>query len=172
MEIEQIPARIDSLELAKIKNQFALRDRINADSYESNQLTRRNPRVSSVRTSQPEPLSSATLRGLSYPLEVDGAGGLKLSSSYDRIGQQILEVLQTRVGERVFRPFFGLPEVLFETVDEYSLARTIQTQLEASLTFVPELSVNVSIDEEGRVQVRVFYSVEGLGTQIINYSFT
>ena len=159
-------------DLKNIKNQFALRDRINADRYETNQLERRNPRILFDAPTSSVSFADSTLKGLSYPLEVDGAGGLKLSSNYDRIGEQILEVLQTRIGERVYRPFFGLPELLFETIDEYTLSQTIKSQLEGSLAIVPDLKVEVSLLEDGRAFIVVFYSVEGSEQQMVKYSFT
>lgn len=169
--MEEIVSRIDSVELARIKNQFALRERINSSNYESNQLERRNPEILFNSTKTNLTLSDSTLRGLSYPVELDGSGGLKLSSNYDRIGEQILEVLQTRIGERVYRPFFGIPELLFETINEYTLAQTIRAQIEASLPIVPNLGVRVTLNEDGSGVILVSYSVEGLEAQMVRYSF-
>lgn len=168
----QITSRIDSAELAAIKNQFALRDRINADRYELNQAERRNPTVFFGDSSNPRDLTQSTLRGLKYPLEVDENGGLKLSSGYDRLGEQILEVLETRLGERVYRPFFGIPEVIFETIDEYTLAQTIRSQLVAFLPTIPNLEVKVTLSEDGGAQIIVFYSVEGSEGAMVRYSFS
>lgn len=169
---EQIPARIDTEELINIKNQFALRDRINADRYELAQAERKAPSLVFDSSASQASLSDATIRGLKYPLELDGAGGLKLSSNYDRIGEQILEVLQTRIGERVYRPFFGVPEMLFETIDEYTLAQTIKSQLLASIPLVPNLDVRVSLSEDGGANIAVFYSVEGSEPRLVKYAFS
>ena len=169
--MEEIVARIDSAELANIKNQFALRERVNSDRYESNQLERKNPEILFNSTKTNLNLSDSTLRGLSYPLKLNGSGGLELSSNYDRIGEQILEVLQTRIGERVYRPFFGIPELLFETINEYTLAQTIRAQIEASLPIVPQLGVQVALEEDGRAIIYISYSVEGSEAQMIRYSF-
>jgi len=170
--MEEIVSRIDSQQLSQIKNQFALRERINSERYELRQAERKSPGVlfDSPRTTLT--FSDATLQGPSYPLELDGKGGLKLSSNYDRLGEQILEVLQTRIGERLYRPFFGIPELLFETIDEYTLSQTIRSQLEASLPITPNLSVAVELFEDGRVAIMVGYSVEGSESQIVKYSFT
>jgi phage baseplate assembly protein W len=170
--LPEITSRIDSAELTSIKNQFALRDRINADRYETTQLERRNPTILFDSTSRPSDLTQATLQGLKYPLELDGNGGLKLSSGYDRIGEQILEVLETRLGERVYRPFFGIPELLFETIDEYSLAQSIRSQLIAFLPSVPNIEVKVTLSEDGGAQIVVFYSVEGSESAMVRYSFS
>lgn len=170
MDLPQIKPRIDTLELQRIKNQLALRDRINADNYEDNQLARRNPPVIFSEQSNPS-LSDNALRGLMYPLKLDGKGGLSLSSNYDRVGQQILEVLQTRIGERVYRPFFGIPELLFETIDEYTLAQTIKSQIASAVPPGVELEVKVSLSEDGSASIIVFYSVEGSEPSLVKYAF-
>lgn len=172
-EIIPLRSRVDSAELNRIKSKFASASRANAEFYESRQLERTNPRVIFTQPGSAEEaqLGENTLLGLSYPLELDGAGGLKLSSNYDRVAEQILEVLETRIGERVYRPFFGLPEILFETIDENTLAQSIKAQLEASLSVVPELSVQVRIDEQGSSDLYIWYSVGGLAPQLIKYTF-
>ena len=170
MDFPKITARVDTLELQNIKNQLAIRERINSDNYEANQLERRNPVVIFSEQSSPS-LAESALRGLTYPLELNGRGGLNLSSNYDRVGQQILEVLQTRIGERVYRPFFGIPELLFETIDEYSLAQTINSQIGSVLPSGVELQVKVSLSEDGSAQIVVFYSVEGSEPSMIKYAF-
>lgn len=169
-DLPKITARIDTPELQRIKNQLALRDRINADRYEQTQLERKNPSIIFSNQSSPS-LSDATLRGLTYPIELNGKGGLKLSSNYERIGEQILEVLQTRIGERVYRPFFGIPELLFETIDEYSLAQTIKSQVSSSIPPGVELEVKVSLSEDGGANIVVFYSVEGSEPSLVRYAF-
>ena len=170
IDLPQITSRVDTSDLQNIKNQLALRDRINADRYENNQLERRNP---SVIFSEQSGLSLAdtALRGLKYPLELNGKGGLKLSSNSDRVGEQILEVLQTRIGERVYRPFFGIPELLFETIDESTLAQTIRSQIGSVVPSGVELEVKVSLSEDGGAQIVVFYSVEGSQPSLIKYAF-
>lgn len=171
-QFSQITSRIDTEQLSKIKNQFALRDRINADRYELTQTERRNPQILFDENIAPGAITQGTMRGLKYPLELDGAGGLKLSSNYARIGEQIREVLETRIGERVFRPFFGLPEIMFETIDEYTLAQSIKSQLLSALPVVPELDVRVSLREDGGANIVVVYSVEGSEQALIRYSFS
>jgi len=103
---------------------------------------------------------------------LDGKGGLKLSSNYDRIGEQILELLETRIGERVYRPFLGTPELLFESIDEYALAQTLRSQLRAFLPTVTELEAKVTLREDGSANIIVFYSVEGSETAMVKYSYS
>jgi len=170
--MDEITSRIDSVELSQIKNQFSLRERINSENFEANQFGRRNPAIlfNSPKTSLN--LSNSVLRGLAYPLRLDGKGGLEVSANYDRIGEQIIEVLETRIGERAYRPFFGLPETIFETINEYALAQTIRSQIEASLPIIPQLGVRVILEEDGKALILISYSVEGLEAQMIRYSFS
>ena len=168
----QIISRIDSEELSRIKNQFALKDRINSERYELTQTERTNPQVFFDSASTPQTITQNTLQGLKYPLELDGKGGLKLSSNYARIGEQILEVLQTRIGERISRPFFGLPEMMFETIDEYALAQSIKSQLLSSIPVLLELDVRASLREDGSANIVVRYSVEGSEQALVRYSFS
>lgn len=171
-EFPQIAARIDNADLVNIKNQLSLRDRANADRYELSQTERKNPQILFDDSTKPSAVSQATLQGLKYPLELDGNGGLKLSSNYDRIGEQILEILQTRIGERVYRPFFGIPDLLFESIDEYVLAQSLKSQLKSLLPVVQNLEVSVSLREDGSANVIVFYSVEGSEQAMVRYSFS
>jgi phage baseplate assembly protein W len=112
------------------------------------------------------------MQGLKYPLELDGDGGLKLSANYTRIGEQILEMLDTRIGERVYRPFFGIPELLFETIDEYALAQSLKSQLLGFLPVITELDVKVALLESGGANIVVFYSVAGGESAMVKYSFS
>lgn len=173
-QFEQIAARIDSTELAKIKNQFALREIVNADRYELIQEERKNPPLSDIFTSSSpaSQITQTTMQGLKYPLELDGRGGLKLSANYDRIGEQIRELLDTRIGERVYRPFFGISELLFETIDESALAQSIRAKLLGFLPVLTELDVNVSLSESGDAQLLIFYSVKDSKPAMVRYSFS
>ena len=171
-QFPQITSRIDTTELKDIKNQFALRDRVNSDRYELTQTERRNPQILFNSETVPNAITQSTMRGLKYPLELDGNGGLKLSANYDRIGEQILEILDTRIGERVYRPFFGIQEMMFETIDEYTLAQSIKAQLLSSLPVVQELEVRASLREDGSAYIVVVYSVEGSEQAMVRYSFS
>lgn len=171
-EFPQLPSRIDNEELQLIKNEFALRDRTNAEFYENNQLDKRNPKLIFNELTNNAKLSRSTLSGLTYPLALNGRGGISVSYGYDRIRQQILEILDTRLGERVYRPFFGTPELIFETINEDVLAQSLKKQIEESIKFDLELEVIVKITEDGRATIFVAYSDEGTVPQMVKYSFS
>lgn len=171
-EFPPIPSRIDTEELQLIKNEFALRDRINAEFYENDQRERQNPRLIFNELTSNANLSKSTLSGLTYPLRLDGKGGISLSYGYDRIQQQILEILDTRLGERIYRPFFGTPELIFETINEDVLAQSLKKQIESAIKFDLELEVVVKISEDGKATIFVSYSDEGTTPQMVKYSFS
>jgi hypothetical protein len=167
------PNRIDTAELSRIKNNFKLRDRSNADRYEEIKRERSNPQVLFDRLATPESLERNTLRGLSYPLELDGNGGLKVTYGIERIGQAIQEVFETRIGERIGSPFMGIRELLFETISEDVEAQSIKRQLLAAIPYLRDenLSVSLSLGEDGTCYIVAKYAVEGLSDVLVRYNF-
>lgn len=101
--------------------------------------------------------------GISYPFRLDGNGGLRVSIGDDRIAEQITEVLETQIGERIWRPFFGMPDVLFESISEDILANMIKKQLMRSIssTAAIDFKVDVQADESGEMYIGVSYAIEG-----------
>lgn len=168
------PNRIDTPELARIKNRFALRDRANSENFETLREDRKNPSVRFDNLSTPETLGKGTLRGLSYPLKLNGQGGLAISSGYDRISQAITEVFETRIGERVGNPFFGVSELLFETISEEAEAQSIRRQILTAIPYLSEerLAVRVSLGEDGTCYVLAAYAVEGGENVLVRYNYS
>lgn len=170
-EFQSYPSQIDSAELQRIKSNFQIADNIRSERADEIKRSRANPEIiRSGKVSTDDKYGIRSIKGLSYPLQLNGNGGLKTSSNYSRLSEQILEVLDTKVGERVYRQFFGLPELVFETISEAVLAQVIKKQLEQALPFDVELDVSVEIDENGSAVIYVGYSLEGSGRYIIKYS--
>lgn len=163
--------RADSAELQRIKSNFQVSDNEKAEEYDNRDYLRKNPVVTeSGIISVDGQFSESSIKGLSYPLTLDGNGGLSVSYNYTRLSEQILEALETRIGERVYRQFFGIPELIFETVSEDLVSRTIKTQLESVLPFNIDLDVSVRISEEGNATIFVKYSLEEAGSYIVTHS--
>lgn len=59
-------------------------------------------------------------RGWTFPIQVDGRGGISLSSEEELVKQSILQILFTSFGERVMLRLFGsgLQDLVFEPADE------------------------------------------------------
>lgn len=102
------------------------------------------------------------VQGLSFPLEVTN-GSLKISSNSDRIYEQIQEVLETRLGERIMRQFFGIPDLIFESFSEDILRNTIIKQIKESLSVSEiEYDVDVKLSEEGTAVILIGWKLNGI----------
>jgi hypothetical protein len=165
------PSQIDNDELQRIKSKFQVADNIRSERSELIQKARINAQiVRGGQLSSDSKFGSASIKGLSYPLELNGNGGLKTSSNYSRLSEQILEILDTKVGERVYRPFFGLPELVFETISESVLSSAIKKQIKNALPFDLDLDVSVEIEDNGMTVIIIRYSLENSGDYILRYS--
>lgn len=165
------PSQIDTDELTRIKSNFRLADNVRSEKSDLVTFQKTHPEIiRGGQLSQDSKYGSKSIKGLSYPLELDGNGGLKTSSNYTRLSEQILEILDTKVGERVYRQFFGLPELVFETISESVLASVIKKQIQSAVPFDIELDVSVEMDDSGRAIIYVSYSLENSGKYIIKYS--
>ena len=173
MALPNLPNIIDSAQLARIKNNFLPRDRVNSEYSEQISALRQNPQILFNDLSTPTSLSQGTMTGLTYPIATNDSGGLSLSSGYDRIGQQIFEVLDTRFGERVYRPFLGTPELLFETISESLLQQTLKSQILYAIPYLREddVKVNATMRDSGLCEVVVYYSTNGANQGLVKYQF-
>lgn len=173
MNPPKLPNVIDSDQLARIKSNFLPRDRANSEYSDQISALRQTPTVIFDSLSDSNSLSKGTMLGLTYPIELDGNGGLSLSSGYDRVAQQIFEVLDTRFGERVVRPFLGTPEVLFETISESVLQQTLKSQILSAIPYLREenLKLVVYMKDSGLCELTVFYSTDGVSQGMVKYQF-
>ena len=168
---ELFPSASNSNDLDAIKNNLQVNDNLRSENSEEIKYSRANPTlIVSGKLSTDEKYGVSSIKGLSYPLQLNESGGLKTSTNYDRLTEQIIETLNTRVGERVYRQFFGLPELIFETVSEEVLSQIVKKQLEEAVPFDVELDVSVEINQEGGAVIYVGYSLEGTGKYIIKYA--
>jgi len=164
----QLVNRIDSEQLSRIKANFAPRDLYNVEN------SRPDPTLVFGSSAGNTSLTDTTLRGLKYPLELDGNGSLVVSSGYDRIAEQIIETLETRFSERVYRPYMGTPELMFETISESLLANTLKSQILSSVPLLSSdgLRITIRINENGDCVVIVVYSVEGSEEAMVRYLYS
>lgn len=165
------PSQTNSRDLEKIKSNFGIKDNLRSENSEIIKSSRaRAQLIRSGNISTDEKYGASSIKGLSYPLQLDGNGGIKTSSNNQRLSEQIVEVLDTRIGERVYRQFFGVPETVFETISEDVLSQIIKKQIKEAVPFNVELDVSVEISEAGTAVVYVGYSLEQAGKYIIKYS--
>lgn len=140
-----------------------LRDRILSDQQQRDRQQAKPP--AAVINDFTE-YKGSYIGGLTYPLKLNGRGGLSLSYNDDRVRQQIIEVLETRIGERIYRKFFGMPDVLFDSISEDVLSNSVRKQLEASIPDIAalEYDINIRATENGDMIIVVSYNLNGSST--------
>ena len=169
--LEIFPSQTNPRDLKRIKSNFQSKDNLRAENSELIKSSRaRAELIRSGNISTDEKYGTATIRGLAYPLELDGNGGIKTSSNSQRLSEQIVEILDTRLGERVYRQFFGVPDAVFETLSEDVLSQVIKKQIKEAVPFSIELDVSVEITENGAAVIYVGYSLDQAGNYIIKYA--
>jgi phage baseplate assembly protein W len=103
--------------------------------------------------------------GLSFPICPDVRGSVKVIT--DRSGiisQAIADVLETRRGERVMMPDYGIPDFVFAVQDFSFVARLAYHLEQQILKYVPlvkTVAVKASTDELGRAVVALTYTEVG-----------
>jgi phage baseplate assembly protein W len=102
---------------------------------------------------------------ISFPLRVDQRGTTAtVSGREDIIAQAIADVVETRQGERVMMPDYGIPDFVF-AVQDFSfaprLAFHIEEQVLKYVSLVKSLKVKAETDEDGRAIVAVQYTTVG-----------
>jgi len=100
------------------------------------------------------------IQGLTYPLEISN-GGLKISANDDRVFEQIVEVLETRVGERIMRQFFGTPDLIFESFSEDLVRNRLIKQITESILVDVDIDLDLSMTEAGSIVIKVTWRTNG-----------
>ncbi|MBH8572103.1 GPW/gp25 family protein [Nostocaceae cyanobacterium CENA369] len=103
--------------------------------------------------------------GLSFPLQSNVQGGLKLSAEAQKVKEAIWLILRTDLGERVYRPDFGcrLSELAFAPLNNDTLLRIRIYVLEALQKWEPRIDVDevrADPDTAGRVNISIDYRLK------------
>lgn len=103
--------------------------------------------------------------GLSFPLQSDVQGGLKVSAEAQKVKESIWLILRTDLGERVYRPDFGcrLSELAFAPLNNDTLLRIRIYVLEALQKWEPRIEVDevrADPDTAGRVNISIDYRLK------------
>lgn len=107
---------------------------------------------------------------LSHPVRADQQRGelVSVADAQSIVAESIRAILETRVGERVMMPGYGLPDFLFEVVDAgfaTRLAYFLEQQILSYEPLVEDARVTAtSVDEDGvkgRAAVKVAYTIRG-----------
>lgn len=118
-------------------------------------------------------MAEAASRGLRYPLGLI-SGKLALSEGDELITESIISVLETRQGERVMRPGYGTPDMLWEALGPPIVAESIRVALKRNIR-IEGIEFEVTADEseidEGGYLIQIEWTLDGL-SNILNLSVT
>lgn len=103
--------------------------------------------------------------GLSFPLQTNVQGGLRLSSEAQKVKESIWLILRTDLGERVYRPDFGcrLSELTFAPLNRDTLLKIRLYVLEALQIWESRIEVDevrANPDSAGRVDIIIDYHLK------------
>ena len=104
--------------------------------------------------------------GLTFPLQLNVQGEIKLSAQAQKVKESIWIILRTGLGERVYRPNFGcrLAELTFAPLNTDTMLRIRLYILEALQIWEPRIIVDdVRTDPDpirGRVDIIIDYRLK------------
>lgn len=102
---------------------------------------------------------------IDFPFRVDARGTCVTTAKRDEIiAQSIRDVLETRRGERVMLPDYGIPDFVFSVVNfsfATRLAFILQEQIKRYVPLVKNVRVRSATDDEGRAVVNISYEEVG-----------
>jgi phage baseplate assembly protein W len=98
---------------------------------------------------------------LSFPVRPDVRGSMvSLVNRGDIVAQAIADIVETRRGERVMLPDYGIDDFVFAVQDSsfaIRLAAHLEEQITKYVPLVKSLEVNAATDGDGRAIVEVQY---------------
>lgn len=102
---------------------------------------------------------------ISFPFRVDARGTFVVATRRDDVvADAIRDVIETRRGERVMMPDYGIRDFVF-AVQDFSfgrrLAGVIEDQLKKYVPLVKSVRATSEMDEEGRSVVNIRYEEVG-----------
>ncbi|QDB79392.1 GPW/gp25 family protein [Georgenia sp. 311] len=119
----------------------------------------------------PGPDRSFLGTGWSFPVTLDGDGGVALAGHEEDVRQSVLIILSTNLGERVMRPVFGsdVRRFVFDSASTTRLALLQHRVTEALVRWEPridvdEVTVTVPPSTVARVDVDIAYRVRATNT--------
>jgi hypothetical protein len=113
----------------------------------------------------------AAIQGFTYPLTLVN-GGLGLSSDFELIRQQIMSVLETRPYERIMRPNYGTPDLVFDVAADVALI--VERTRIALETQIPDVAFAIAgnIADDGVCNLSIGWSLNDIAQPPIQYRLT
>ncbi len=98
---------------------------------------------------------------INFPVRADVRGSVAtVANRSQQIAQAIADVLETRQGERVCLPNYGIPDFVFAVQDfgfAARLAYHMEVQIKNYVPLVQGVKVKSETDEEGRAVISIQY---------------
>jgi phage baseplate assembly protein W len=102
---------------------------------------------------------------ISFPIRFDARGTFATTDRRETvISEAIEDVLETRRGERVMMPDYGIPDFAFSVQDSsfvHRLAYLLERQIKAYVPLVRSVKVDAAKDEEGRIVLQLRWQEVG-----------
>lgn len=98
------------------------------------------------------------MTSLSYPFKAEN-GKLVLATGLLELKHQVIYLLRTRIGERVLRQSFGLPDYLFEASTRTNIESEITQQILKFFPLVSEVITEASRDDSGNLRLTLSLTV-------------
>lgn len=102
---------------------------------------------------------------IDFPFRTDATGGfVSTADRQEVISQAIADIIETRRGERVMLPDYGIPDFVFDAVDfsfAARLAYLLEEQIRAYVPLVKKVRVTSAVDDQGRAVADVSYTEVG-----------
>lgn len=98
---------------------------------------------------------------INFPFRADVRGAIATTSKKEEIiAQSIADIIETRRGERVMMPDYGLDDFIF-AVQDFSFAPRLAAHLEEQIlkyiSLIRNVTVKAETDENGRAVVSISY---------------
>jgi len=117
-------------------------------------------------------------RGIAFPLTVNVQGGLKTDGGDRNLDESIATILNTKLGERVYRPNFGsrLADLAFAPMNPQTILLARVYVEEALNRWEPRIRVTGVFAEpdpiKGRLDLKILYQLkDGHDTRSMVYPF-
>lgn len=99
---------------------------------------------------------------INFPFRADARGTLAATTNRSElIEQAIQDVLETRQGERVMLPDYGIPDFVFDSIDAGFAARLayfLEEQVKRYVPLVADIQIEQATDDNNRAIIELQYT--------------
>lgn len=110
---------------------------------------------------------------LSFPFRVDASGGLAIARTPEQIAREgIIDVIETRPGDRVLVPRYGVGDFVFSAVNagfQIRLKHQLEREILERVPAVGEVEITVEVGDRNEVNIFVDYQLRGGASRSFTY---